>query len=187
MTKADKARLVARDRLVSAIEEAGAALADIDGAFDHADLEEALTIYGLLADLLNMTKDAAAVVGAAAIAVADRWTDYQVPGGGVFKIAGGKERTNYDQEAIISAAAQALTERLELAGVIDSDGESHPAAETVERIVHTTAALAGALAPSFRNWRSGIAKSIGLNLNAYAEIEDAPITHRIEGRSRTTD
>lgn len=178
----------AKTRLVAAVEEAIAALADTPLAFDLEDLDDQLATYGILQDLLNSVKDAMSVVGSAAIVTApDRFAEYPVPGGGVFKIGGGKERKRYDQPRIISAAAAALRTSHDIAAVVDSNGETKPAEAVVDRIVLEVATLTGATAPSFSSWRSGAAKGLGLRLNDYAELEDAPLTHRIEGRSRLSD
>lgn len=178
-------RAAATDRIIAAAEEMSAALADAGTAIDGAEQDDMLALYGLLADVVNAAKDGQAVIGAALLAVVpSRFDAYQVPGGGVFKFAGGKERKRYDQPALISAAAAAIQEHEGIEGVVTTSGEVLQADPIIERIVSTFAGLAGATAPSFSTWRSGVAKGLGIPLNNYADLEDSPITHRIEGRDR---
>jgi hypothetical protein len=179
----------ALDRIASAAQELDAALGDLEAAVEGTDsLDHALAIYGMLHDVVNAAKDAAAIVGAMCIEhVPDRFGEYMVPGGGVFKIGGGRERKRYDQDRLISAAADAIRRAHGVGAIVTTEGEvldAEEAAATLEGVVRTTARLAGATAPSFSAWRSTIAKTLNLNLNEYADLEDAPLVPRIEGRAR---
>lgn len=181
-----KKRDAARDRIVSAVEELGAALADIDASLDPKDQDDMLAMYGILQDVLNVTKDAQAIVGTRVIDVLpNRYDPVQVPGGGIFKTAGGRERKRYDQSRLISKAAAQIAAQHDVAGVLTTDGEVVPDLKAVTATIEAFAALAGCTAPSFDSWRSGQAKAYGINLNDYCDLETSPITHRIEGRARS--
>lgn len=160
-----------------------AALAAVEAA---GTFEDVLEFLGQLHDTIDVLKDMAEVVGRRAIELApDRFESYPVPGGGIFKTSGGRERTSYDNPRLVSAFATAIQSKLELLKVVTEDSEVHDAAATVENIVTTIAAATGALAPSFSGWRSGIAKDHGIKLNDYAEVSTTDVKYRIESRRST--
>jgi hypothetical protein len=118
--------------------------------------------------------------------VPDRFEQYPVPGGGIFKVGGGRERKRFDNERLVSRLADAVREAHGVAAVVTDDGEVlDPAATaaTVAALVERVARATGALAPSFTGWRSTVAKELGIALGDYADTEDAPLKPRIEGRS----
>lgn len=170
------------ERIATAIEEVAAALACVDEAIT-GDLDFDLATYGMLQDLINVAKDSQAIVGSALVGtVPNRFESYPVPGGGTFKIGGGKERKSYDQDRLVSAAAEKILEQTDIAGIVTDDGEHIPGSEAVVHAIREFATFTGCLAPSFDGWRSTAAKAYGINLKDYCELVTSPITTRIEGR-----
>lgn len=146
------------------------------------DRDLALAVYGRFKDAINELTRAQDAVGKLCIQLVPPFQPVPVPGGGVFKIGGGSEKKNYDQPALIAAAAARMQETMELAGIITKDGEHGEAAPIVAAIVKKTAELCGAMAPSFNSWRAGVAKELGLKLDDYCEKTTSDLTHRIESR-----
>lgn len=182
----DPQRLEWVERIAAMVEEAGASLAYVAEALDTEHVDDMLAMYGILQDLINVAKDAQAVVGAELVKhVPSRFDPYPVPGGGTFKIAGGRERKNYDQPRLVSAVAEAVATKAGIAGVITDDGEHVTGHDNIIWCIEQFAEVAGVTAPSYSNWRSTVAKAYGLKLNDYADIDHSPITTRIEGRGRT--
>jgi hypothetical protein len=158
-------------RVAAALEEGAEfeALLDLSGR-----LEDAKRIVGWMLDAVN----------AAAIRTApDRFTPYPVPGGGLWKVSGGKQRKRYDNEALVKEVAQRTAEILKLKAVVTEDGEPGEPLPVFYTVAHSICGLVGATAPSFDGWRSGIAKELGIDLKAFAELEDTPYRARIEGRA----
>jgi hypothetical protein len=111
---------------------------------------------------------------------------YQLPGGGMIVRRGGKEATRYDQPAVIGDFAKGITQEILEADVaaraLDSEGTIVPLDEVVERVCRRFAEAAGATAPSFTSWRSGIAKQLGIDIKAHAEEKKTEVTLSVEGR-----
>lgn len=111
---------------------------------------------------------------------------YLLPGGGYMVRRGGKEATRYDQPKVIAAYAEGITNELlaedVAARVLDSSGTIIPLATVVERVCARFAEGAGATAPSFTNWRSGIATKLGIDIKPFAETKTSDVTLSVEGR-----
>jgi hypothetical protein len=176
-----------RERLVAAIEEVISAMADVDTAYDPKDAVDQLALAGLLQDLVNGARDALSIVGAAVVdTIPSRYEPQQVPGGGIFKTAGGKERKAYDAPRIIAAAAKALNEQDGIVRIVTTTGETKDADIHLAGYLNRFAALAGCGTPSYTGWRSTAAKKLGLDLDKFCEVTTSAVTTRIEGRGRTT-
>lgn len=110
----------------------------------------------------------------------------QLPGGGMLIRRGGKEATRYDQPAVIGLFAKGITEEVLnndiAARALDSSGTIVPIEEVVERVCRRFAEAAGATAPSFTSWRSGIAKQLGVDFKPMAETKKTDVTLSVEGR-----
>lgn len=123
-------------------------------------------------------------------AIITRFKPRPLPGSGILKFSGGKERTRYDQTAIVGALSKGIGEEVwtdaQLQAIVDVNGED--ATPLWPKVVHAIATLmaeaTGALAPSFDSWRSGVAKRFGIKLNDYAETITSDVKVRIEGRDR---
>lgn len=176
-----------RDRIVDTLnrlEDLASILPEVVATLKGAkEFDVLLDFYGRVHDGLRTMTYLRDTLGRALIEIApDRHTAYPVPGGGVFKIGGGRERKSYDQSRVVAAFAAALTEQLALEGVVTADGEVGDPGPVIAALVHTMAKATGATASSFTGWRTGVAREVGVNLNDYADFEDGPHTHRIEGR-----
>lgn len=123
-------------------------------------------------------------------AIITRFKPRPLHGSGILKFSGGKERTRYDQPAIVGSLATGIGTEVwndaQLQTIIDVNGED--ATPLWPKIVHGIATImaeaTGALAPSFDSWRSGVAKRFGIKLNDYAETITSDVKVRIEGRDR---
>lgn len=187
-----RARTVAQlDAERSELIEALGALEDLSGTAksirealeELGEFEAALDLFGRLDDTRRLVQWMMDEVGKACIGMApDRFAEYPVPGGGMFKIGGGRQRKSYDNEGLVREAALRIAEVLRLKTIVTADGEPGEPVPLVTGIVSKVAALVGATAPSFDGWRSGVAKELGIDLKAYAETEETPLRPRLEGR-----
>lgn len=159
-------------------------------AFRLADALESGGEFEALLDMVGRLEDGKRIITwildetnkRAIRAAPDRFTPYPVPGGGLWKVSGGKERKNYDNDALIKEVAQRVTETLKLQTIVTGDGEPGEPGPLIFGIVQKVAMLVGATAPSFDGWRSGIARELRIDLKAYAEITESPLRARIDGR-----
>lgn len=162
---------------------------------DVTNKESVLELRGRLEDILYTLRYAIAEVDKAIIRL-HPWDETHdadgsslpilIPGGGTGKIGGGKTAKRYDIPMLESALAAAIKARLGWRAVVMADGDMHENIDDmVAPIVHAAIDAAGADAPSFTNYRSGVLKKYGINLKQYAtETDAAPLTFRIEGRNK---
>lgn len=166
------------------------------GAADECSTtEECIELYTELYDFHREVQVMLDAVQTRMVNITPRDLRYQawpLPGSGVLKFSGGKERTRYDQPAVVGAFARGIADRVEDDFKIDaivSEGGENIFPSSWHKIVHTIAdkmaQAAGAMAPSFDSWRAGVAKEFGIKLNDFAQLETSPITVRIEGRDRS--
>jgi hypothetical protein len=164
----------------------------VDAAAECQTKDEAIELYSGVYDLLREVQSCLDTAKARLIELtpkSERFMDYPLDSG-VLKFGGGKERTNYDNEALVGKFAEGIADNLQrelrIAAVVNEDGEN--IMDRWDRIIHATvqkiAQATGALTPSFNAWRSGVAKEFGIKLGDYAELSDSPVTVRIEGRDR---
>lgn len=101
-----------------------------------------------------------------------------VQGIGTLEVKGGKDRKGFDQLRLIGAAAAKMAD--EYANSLDENtGElvPKPPGPFAFDVALKTAELCGAVAPSFTGWRSGVAKSLGLDLDDYAaDLGKSPLS-----------
>lgn len=111
---------------------------------------------------------------------------YLLSGGGYLIRRGGKEAVRYDQPAVIGDFAKGITQELleedVAARALDSEGTIVPIDQVVERVCRRFAEAAGATAPSFTNWRSGIAKQLGIDIRTHGEMKKSDVNLSVEGR-----
>lgn len=112
---------------------------------------------------------------------------YLLPGGGYLQRRGGKQATRYDQGNVVADLAKGITnEILEsnlAARAMNSDGEVVPLERLVETVCHRMAEAAGATAPSFTSWRSGVSTKLGVNLKRHVdESKTTEVSLSVEGR-----
>lgn len=110
----------------------------------------------------------------------------QLPGGGMLVRRGGKEATRYDQSKVIARFAGGITQELLEADVasraLTADGTIVPLEQVVDRVCARFAEAAGATAPSFTNWRSGIAQQLGVDIRNLSEKKLTDVSLSVEGR-----
>lgn len=156
-------------------------------AHERGGTEGLLEYYALLKDAEKMLGHIADAAGNLLIEVVpDRFREYDVPSGGTFKIGGGRQKKRFDNDALVSRYATALTDEAGVAAVVTDEGErvDDPTA-VVDAIVRRFASAVGATTASFDAWRAGVAKELGIDLKDYCEQETTPLRPRIEGRSLT--
>lgn len=111
---------------------------------------------------------------------------FPLPGGGLLMRRGGKEATRYDQDAVIGDVSKGITHELlkkdVAARCLDSEGTIVPLEQVVERVCRRMAEASGATAPSFTNWRNGVATQLGYDLKKHAETRTTDVTLSVEGR-----
>lgn len=112
---------------------------------------------------------------------------YLLPGGGYLMRRGGKQATRYDQGNVVADLAKGIAAEIveqDLAArAMDSEGTIVPIDRLVFRACELMAAAAGATAPSFTAWRSGITKKLGVDLKRHAdETKTTEVTLSVEGR-----
>lgn len=156
----------------------------------YAEVDDTIHVLALVRDIIK-----------AAILRRSTWDDsrktwvlddgekfpYMLPGGGMLVRRGGKQATRYDQGNVVADLAKGIAQELVEAGaaarVVDGDGSIVPVEAVVERVCHRMAAAAGATAPSFTSWRSGVAKELGVDLKRHAdETKTTEVTLSVEGR-----
>lgn len=150
---------------------------------------------GLVHDCLAALKDVYAVAQQEVLAADLLPFDTEglpIPSGGRLVRRGGAERKNYDNARLVSAFAARIAEDIgaerpdgsEIVGVLDGNGERHSPREVISDVAARMAAFTGAAAPSFRNWRVGVAKSVGIDLAEFCDKTSAPVNVSVEGRDR---
>lgn len=162
---------------------------EVVGAMDK---DAAIAFMGELYDTVATAQAMLAVAGERVIALCkdQRFDTFQVPGGGLLKFGGGKERTRYDQPRIVAKYAYEISRdvirerHIVEESVSDRNGSWVDLELVFGDACRTMAEATGAMAPGFNSWRSGVAKKFGINLNDFATKEDTPITVRIEGRAK---
>lgn len=112
---------------------------------------------------------------------------YLLPGGGYLQRRGGKQATRYDQGHVIADVAKGIANELMEQDVakaaIVSDGTLIPLEDLTQRVCARMAEAAGATAPSFTSWRSGIAKQLHVDLKRHVdESKTTEVSLSVEGR-----
>lgn len=112
---------------------------------------------------------------------------YLLPGGGYLNRRGGKQATRYDQGNVVADLSKGIAAELVDLGlaarVVDGDGSIVPVESVVERVCARMAEAAGATAPSFTSWRTGIATQLGVDLKRHVdESKTTEVTLSVEGR-----
>lgn len=152
-----------------------------DHAGDRIDLGLALQ---QVEEAIKEMRAVADYIGQAIIQVTPYGTpkdECVLPTGAVINIGGGGKRTRFDQAAVASQIAATLSALEPEAKVVTADGEARDLAAVVDDVVGLMAEATGATAPSFRGWRAGVAKRLGIDLNAYCDRETAPLTVYLTG------
>lgn len=122
-----------------------------------------------------------------------RWTlgdkefPYLLPGGGYMIRRGGKQATRYDQDQLVGQLANGITARLVdadvAARVLTSDGTIVPLQNVVDEVARWMAKAAGATAPSFTSWRTGVSKELGVDLKEFVDdSRKTEVTLQVDGR-----
>jgi hypothetical protein len=154
------------------------ALADLAGAIHDAKHVIQFMLDKVLAEILAMDW----------VEGPDRPT--RIPSGGELVKRTTAKREQFDQELVAGAFKSRLTESLctgdsdtTPVGVLTASGERVPLITVVGPVVDEAFRFAGAGTPKFTNWRSGVAKSLGINLSDYSEWSDGVAYISIEKRS----
>jgi hypothetical protein len=109
--------------------------------------------------------------------------DRTFPGIGTYEIRGGKTRSRFDNERIISRLAAHLADT---ARMPDRDtGEIPPPAVVAQRTCEWFAGAVGAGTPGFKAWRTGKLKEAGINPDDVT-LESEPSGYSIIIRRATT-
>lgn len=159
---------------------------DLGAAADLPDedtFEALLGVYVRLYDLQRELGDTIDVLNPHLVEKTPTRDPIGLPGGGVYRIRGGSEKTIYDNPALVSELAHRIGDQCKLTSVVTEDGEVGDPAPIIDAICTVVAKAAGATAPSFNSWRSGIAKDLGINLDRYRRKERTHLKPSIEGRS----
>lgn len=160
---------------------------------DGETFEALLAVYVRLHDLQRELGDTIAVLDPHLLEKAPRRVDPKtgrkicdpigLPGGGVFRIRGGADKTVYDNASLVSELAHRIGDQCRLTSVVTENGEVGDPAPIIDAICTVVAKAAGAMAPSFNSWRSGVAKDLGIDLDRYRRKERTHLKPTIEGRT----
>lgn len=154
-----------------------------DELIEGSSIEELLEALGRIQDGLATLQTVFSLIDAAIIAARGKTRDpLPVPGGGTYKVSGGRTKQVYDNERLIGAIGKRMVEHVKAAAVVTPDGERVDAAPIIAEVVKRTAACAAADTASFDGWRKGDTEGLGLKLSDYRETTVSDLRGRIEAR-----
>lgn len=166
--------------------EAMAQGVDAAAADDLFDLEGAVRLLADVRRIMDAVKRLDSMVEDVVVKLAPSYgsTDEErtVDGVGTIEIHGGTTRKRYDNDRLLSLFAARLADAVPPA---NEDGELVPHPVIVADVVTEMARLTGCATPSYNSWRSGAAKTLGVDLKQYAtETEPSRLTVTIRNRDK---